>query len=90
LQQEYNELNQAQFKTHNDLKALQINHDRLIRVYGKMEVINVQQEQIFAKLENTYLQHQEQLIKVNIDMENRTHELWVHLQKLMGELETLR
>jgi hypothetical protein len=48
LQQEYNELNQAQFKTHNDLKALQINHDRLTRDYGKMEIINVQQEQILA------------------------------------------
>jgi len=27
-------------------------------------------------------------MKVNIDVENHTHELWVHIQKLKGELET--
>jgi len=30
------------------------------------------------------------LTEVNIDMEGRTHELWVHLQELKGELETFR
>jgi len=29
------------FKTHNNLKALQTNFDRLTRDYGKMETINV-------------------------------------------------
>jgi len=29
-------------------------------------------------------------MKVNIDMENRTHEVWVHIQKLNGESKTFR
>jgi hypothetical protein len=28
-------------------------------------------------------------MEVNIDVENRTHELWVQIQELKGELETL-
>jgi hypothetical protein len=28
-------------------------------------------------------------MKVNIDMENCTHELWIQIQELKGELETL-
>jgi hypothetical protein len=28
-------------------------------------------------------------MKINIDMENRTHEFWVQIQELKGELETL-
>jgi hypothetical protein len=39
-----------------------------------MEVINVQREKTLLELENTCLQEQEQLMKVNIDMENYTHE----------------
>jgi hypothetical protein len=27
-------------------------------------------------------------MEINIDMENCTHELWVQIQKLKGELET--
>ncbi len=41
------------------------------------------------ELENTYLQQREKLTKVNIEMENHTHELRVQIQKLKGELETL-
>lgn len=41
LKQEYNELNQVHFKSHNDLKVLQNDYDRLMKDYGKMEVINV-------------------------------------------------
>jgi hypothetical protein len=52
---EYNELNQAHFKTHNDLKALQIDLDWLTRDYGKMEAISVQQEFFLLELENIYL-----------------------------------
>ncbi len=44
LQQEYNELNQVHFKTHNNMKALQTDLDWLTRDYGKMEAINVQWE----------------------------------------------
>jgi hypothetical protein len=29
-------------------------------------------------------------MEVNIDMENRTHDLQVHIQELKGELETFR
>ncbi len=55
LQKNYNELNQAHFKSRNDFKALWVNNDRLVRDYGKMETINVQQEQTLAGLDNTYL-----------------------------------
>ncbi len=89
LQQEYNELNQVHFKTHNDLKALHIDFDQLIRDCGKMEAISVQREKNLLELENICLQHKEQLMEVNIDVENRTHELWVQIQELKGELETL-
>jgi hypothetical protein len=41
------------------------------------------------ELESTYLQQREKLTKVNIEMENRTHELQVQIQELKGELETL-
>ncbi len=54
LKQEYNELNQAHFKSHNDLKVLQNDYDRLMKDYGKMEVINVKQDKTFVGLENTY------------------------------------
>jgi hypothetical protein len=45
---------------------------------------------IMLELECTCLQQREQLIEVNIEMENRTHKLWVHSQKLKGKLETFR
>jgi hypothetical protein len=45
-----------------------------------METINVQWQKTILELENTYLQQREQLTKVNIDMENCTHELWVQIQ----------
>ncbi len=77
LQQEYSELNQAHFKIHNNLKALHIELVWLTKDYGKIEAINVQQEKNLLELENTCLQQWEQLAKVNIDMENRTHELRV-------------
>ncbi len=54
-----------------------------------MEAINVQWEKTMLDLESTYLQHEGQLIKINIEMENCTHELRVQIQKLKGELETL-
>jgi hypothetical protein len=54
-----------------------------------MEAINVQQDKTLLDLENTYLQHREHLIEVNIDMENRTHEFQVQIQELKGKLETL-
>jgi hypothetical protein len=55
-----------------------------------MEAINVQREKTLLKLENTCLQQKEHLTKVNIDMENCTHELWVQIQKLTRQLETFR
>ncbi len=87
LQLEYNELTQAHFKTRNDLKTLQINLDRLIKDYGKMEAISVQQEKTLLELENTCLQLREQLTEINIDMEDCTHELQVHIQELKGKLK---
>jgi hypothetical protein len=42
-----------------------------------MEAISVQWEKTLLELENTYLQQREKLMKVNIDMENHTHELRV-------------
>jgi hypothetical protein len=54
-----------------------------------MEVINVQREKTLLELENSCLQQKAHLTKVNIDMENRTHELWVQIQELTGELEPL-
>ncbi len=55
LQLEYNELTQVHFKTRNDLKTLHTNLDQLIRDYGKMEAISVQQENNLLELENTCL-----------------------------------
>ncbi len=75
LQSKYNELTRAHFKTHNDVKTLQTDLDWLTKDYGKMEVINVQQEKTLLELENTCFQQKEHLTKVNIDMENHTHEL---------------
>ncbi len=77
LQQDYNELNEVHFKSHDDLKALQTNYDQLMKDYGKMESINVQQEKTLVQLEHTCLQQWKQLTKVNINMENCTHELQV-------------
>ncbi len=54
-----------------------------------MEAISVQQEKTMLELESTCLQQKNQLTEVNIEMENCTHELWVHIQELKGELETL-
>jgi hypothetical protein len=45
-----------------------------------MEAISVQREKIMLELESTCLQQREQLTKVNIEMENCAHELWVHIQ----------
>jgi hypothetical protein len=42
-----------------------------------MEAINVQRENNFLELENTCLQLKEQLMEINIDMENHTHDLRV-------------
>jgi hypothetical protein len=55
-----------------------------------MEAISVQQENTMLELEITYLQQREQLTKINIKMENHTHELWVQIQELKDELETFR
>jgi hypothetical protein len=38
------------------------------------------------ELEGTCLQQREQLTKINIEM--KSHKLWVHIQELKGELET--
>jgi hypothetical protein len=42
-----------------------------------MEAMNVQWEKTLLELENTCLYQREWLMEVNIDMEYRTHELWV-------------
>jgi hypothetical protein len=54
-----------------------------------METIHVQKEKNFLELENNCLQQREKLTEININMENCTHELWVQIQKLKDELETL-
>jgi hypothetical protein len=53
-----------------------------------MEAISVQREKIVLELESTCLQQREQLTKVNIEMENCAHKLWVHIQELKAKLET--
>jgi Holliday junction resolvase-like predicted endonuclease len=65
-----------------------IDLDQLTRDYGKMEAITVQRQKILLELDNTYLQQKKQLMEVNIEMENRTHELRVQIQELKGELNT--
>ncbi len=42
-----------------------------------MEAISVQREKNLLELENTCLQQKKQLMVINIDMDNHTHELWV-------------
>jgi hypothetical protein len=59
------------------LKALQTDLDWLTRDYGKMEIISAQSKKILVQLDNNYLQQSEQLMEVNIDMENYTHELGI-------------
>jgi hypothetical protein len=54
-----------------------------------MEANSVQWQKIMLELENTCLQQKEKFTKVNFDMENCTHELWVQIQKLKGNLKTL-
>jgi hypothetical protein len=41
LQLEYNELNKLNWKTHNDLKHLQSEHEQMTQVYNKMEQSNM-------------------------------------------------
>ncbi len=69
-------------------QIMQIDLDWLIKDYGKTETTNVQWKKML-ELENMCLQQKEQLTKVNIDMENHTHELQVHIQELKGKFETL-
>ncbi len=77
LQSEYNQLTQSHFKTRNDLKTLETDFDQLTKDYGKMESISVHQEFTMLELESTCLQQREKLTKINIEMENCTHELQV-------------
>ncbi len=86
LKQKYNELNQVQSKGHNDFKVLKIDHNWL---NDMMKVINVQQENIFASLENICNQQQKQLANVNMELENYTNELHVQIQKLKGKLKIM-
>jgi hypothetical protein len=51
--------------------------------------MNVQRGKTVLELKNTCSQQREHLTEINIDMENRSPELQVHIQKLIGELETL-
>ncbi len=55
-----------------------------------MEAVSVQQERILADLDDICTQQQKQLTKVNMEMENHTHELRVQIEELKSELETLR
>ncbi len=47
------------------------------RDYCKMGAISVQREKNILKLGNICFQLKEQLMEINIDMENHTHELQV-------------
>jgi hypothetical protein len=42
LQQKYTELNQLNWKTRNNLKHLQIDYERMMRNYNKMEESNME------------------------------------------------
>jgi hypothetical protein len=53
LQQEYIELNQFNWKTHNDLKRLQTEFVQMTRYYNKMEESNMQQQSTITNLEQT-------------------------------------
>jgi hypothetical protein len=53
LQQEYVEFSQFNWKTHNDLKHLQINLEQMMQDYTKMEESNMQQHDIITSLEQT-------------------------------------
>jgi len=60
LQQEYAELNQFNWKTHNDLIRLQVELERMTQDYAKMEESNLEQQHIITDLECTYQDLKEQ------------------------------
>jgi hypothetical protein len=60
LQQKYVELNQLNWKTHNDLERLQANLEQLTQDYTKMEESSMQQQIIITGLEQTYQDLKEQ------------------------------
>jgi hypothetical protein len=45
---------------------------------------------MFLTLEQTCNQQQEQLTTINMELENRTHELRVQLQELKGKMEIMQ
>jgi prophage antirepressor-like protein len=53
LQQKYAELNELNWKTHNDLKRLQADLERMMRDYTKIEESSMQQQSIVTSLEQT-------------------------------------
>jgi hypothetical protein len=57
LQQKYVELNQLNWKTHNDLECLQANLEQMIEDYTKTEESFMQQQIIITGLEQTCQQH---------------------------------
>ncbi len=69
LQHEYNYFNKVNWKTWNDLKTLQNDHEHMVQNYNKMEQYNMQQEKTMTNLEQTYDDKKEQLIFINIDLE---------------------
>ncbi len=60
-----------------------------MKEYGKMEVVSVQQQMTLVGLENTCTQQQKQLVDVNMELENSTHDLQVQIKKLKGKVITM-
>jgi hypothetical protein len=69
LQQKYVELNQLNWKTHNDLKCLQANLEQMMRDYTKMEEYSMQQQIIITGLEQTCQDLKEQHVVTHIEFE---------------------
>jgi hypothetical protein len=64
LQLKYNEFNKPNWKSHNDLKHLQSEHESMIQDYNKMEQSSIQQEKIITSLEQTCQELKEQLANI--------------------------
>ncbi len=60
LQLKYNEFNKPNWKSHNDLKHLQSEHEQMIQDYNKMEQSSIQQKKIITSLEKTCQELKEQ------------------------------
>lgn len=80
IQQEYIELNQLNWKTHDDLKHLQTNHEQIMWDYNKMEESNMQEQNTITSLEQTYQKFTQQHVATHVEFEKEKKTLIAQIQ----------